>query len=67
MGFREGHVRMTPAGPAETGHFDVEKVLRAVERGAAMNIDLTQGWNPWSVMHRPVDELRIEYEIPPLK
>ena len=34
-------IRMTPGAEAERGFFDVERALIAVERGAAMNVDLT--------------------------
>lgn len=59
-------IRTTPAGPAHRGHFDVEKVLRAIERGAAMNLDLTEGWDPWTIMDRSLEEVRAEFGIPAL-
>lgn len=59
-------VRITPIAEAATGHFDPDKVVRAVERGAAMNTDLTANWDPWSIMGKPLEEARRELGIPPL-
>jgi hypothetical protein len=59
-------VRMTPGSPAEVGFFDVERALHALERGASMNVDLTEGWDYWPVIDVPVEELRRRYGIPPL-
>jgi hypothetical protein len=47
-----------------TGLFDVQKVLRAAQRGAACKIDLSRGWDPFAVADAPVDQLRREYGIP---
>jgi hypothetical protein len=58
-------VRMTPGAPPERGMFDVERALIALERGAAMNVDLTGEWNYWEVIDVPVEELRRRYNIPP--
>ena len=58
-------VRVGALAKAETGHFDPERMLKAVARGAAMNIDLTDDWDPWTVMDRDIDELRAEYGIAP--
>jgi len=59
-------VRMTPITAAQTGFFDPEKALIALRRGAAMNVDLTDGWEYWPVMRDQVEELRKRYDIPPL-
>jgi hypothetical protein len=58
-------VRMTPGAAAERGMFDIERALAALERGAAMNVDLTEGWNYWEVIDVQVDALRVRYGIPP--
>jgi hypothetical protein len=60
-------VRMTPITAARTGFFDPAKALIALRRGAAMNVDLTEGWEYWPVMGEPVEELRRRYDIPPLE
>ena len=59
-------VQMTPTAPSKHGNFDPHKVLVALQRGAACKIDPTDGWDPWPLMNRPLDELRAEYGIPPL-
>ena len=64
MQFHMG-VRVGPLTKSETGHFDPDLMLKAIARGAAMNIDLTDGWDPWNVMDRDIDELRVEYGIAP--
>ena len=58
-------LRLTPGSPAERGFFDVERALLALERGAAMNVDLTAGWSFWEVADVPLDELRRRYGIAP--
>jgi uncharacterized tellurite resistance protein B-like protein len=58
-------IRMTPIITARTGFFNPEKALIALQRGAAMNIDLTDGWDYWPVMREPVEELRRRYNILP--
>ena len=58
-------VRMTPITKARTGFFDPEKALIALRRGAAMNVDLTDGWEYWPVMGEQVEVLRKRYNILP--
>lgn len=58
-------VRMTPITKAKTGFFDPEKALIALRRGAAMNVDLTDGWEYWPVMGEQVEVLRKRYNILP--
>ena len=60
-------VRMTPITEARTGFFDPEKALIAIRRGAAMNVDLNNGWDYWPVMGEQVEELRKRYNIPPIE
>jgi uncharacterized tellurite resistance protein B-like protein len=45
------------------GFFDPKKVLRAMERGAAMNVDLTDHWDHWAVVELPIEEVRRRYNI----
>jgi len=59
-------VKVTPVAEGETGYFDPVKVLRAVERGAACRVDLSDGWSPWEVVGKPLEEVRREYGIAPL-
>lgn len=60
-------VRMTPITQARTGFFDPEKAMIAVRRGAAMNVDLNNGWDYWPVMGEQVAELRRRYNILPVE
>ncbi len=58
-------IRMTPITEARTGFFDPEKAMIAVRRGAAMKVDLNNGWDYWPVMGEQVEELRRRYNILP--
>ncbi len=53
-------------GPPYTGQFNATRTFNALRRGAAMNTDLSEGWDPWTVMDKPLDELRSELGVPPL-
>jgi hypothetical protein len=55
--FHQG-VRITPATPAQTGHFDPGKALWAIHRGASCTVDMTHQWNFWPLMSLPIDEAR---------
>jgi hypothetical protein len=59
-------VKITPVADAETGLFDVAKVLRAAQRGAACKVDLSDRWNPFDVVQLPLEEVRTRFGIPPL-
>ena len=58
-------IRMTPITKARTGFFDPAKALVAIRRGAAMNVDLNDGWDYWPAMGEQVEELRRRYNILP--
>ncbi|WP_447983197.1 hypothetical protein [Nitrospira sp. Nam74] len=60
-------IRMTPITKARTDFFDPEKAMIAMQRGAAMNVDLNSGWDYWPVMGEQVEELRKRYNILPLE
>jgi len=59
-------IKFSPFAPADTGRFDAQKTLEALRRGAAMKLDISEGWDPWSIMDRPLDEVRREFGVPPL-
>jgi hypothetical protein len=61
-------VRITPIAKSERGYFDPKDVLRAAQRGASCNVDLSdpEQWDFWAVADAPVTELRARYGIPPL-
>lgn len=43
----------------------IDEVVRAFARGARTTVDLTDHWDFWAVMDRPVADLRREYGIEP--
>jgi tellurite resistance protein len=59
-------VKVTPVTDGFTGLFDVAKVLRAAQRGAACKVDLSDHWDPFAVADAPLEQLRAEYGIPAL-
>jgi tellurite resistance protein len=60
-------IRLTPITEARTGFFDPVKAMIAIRRGAAMNVDLNNGWDYWPVMGEQVEELRRRYNILPIE
>jgi hypothetical protein len=58
--------RQVLPGPCPRGLLEPDSFFRAVARGAAMNVDLLKDWSLWSVVDRPLDALRAEFQIPPL-
>lgn len=60
-------IRMTPITKARTGMFDPLKAMIAIRRGAAMSVDLNDGWDYWPVMNEQVEELRRRYNILPIE
>lgn len=59
-------IKVTPVAAGETGLFDVAKVLRAAERGSACKVDLSDHWDPFTVVNLSLSDLRRQYGIPPL-
>jgi tellurite resistance protein len=60
-------IRMTPITEAKTGCFNPAKALIAIRRGAAMTVDLNNGWDYWPVMTEQVEDLRRRYNILPVE
>jgi len=58
-------VRVSPYSPRERGYFDPRRVRRALERGAAMNTDISRDWSLWEHCHRPLAAVRRELGVPP--
>jgi hypothetical protein len=63
-------LRMTPLAEPARGYYNdkpgaIDEVVRAFARGARVTVDLTDHWDFWAVMDRPVEELRREYGIEP--
>jgi len=60
--FHQG-VRITPITKAETGLFDPQKVLFAVQRGAQTKVDITHDWNFWDLMPKSLEQARRELNV----
>lgn len=58
-------MKITPAAEASEGLFDIPLVMRALQRGAACTVDLSDHWNFWDVVDIPLEEVRERYGIPP--
>lgn len=58
-------IQVAPVADAEIGNLDPDRFLSAFTRGAAMTVDLFDGWDPWPVMDQPLDALRQQYGIRP--
>jgi hypothetical protein len=57
-------VKVTPIATAETGYFDADRILSALARGAACNQDLSDHWDFWPYLPRPLAAVRDELGIP---
>ncbi len=53
-------------GPSLKDELLPDAFFRAVARGIATNVDLLAGWDLWTVVDLPLDELRRKFQIPPL-
>jgi hypothetical protein len=60
-------MRITPVAKGYYDLFDVRRVLRALERGAACKIDVSEGWDVFAHQDQPLDDVRAELGIPPLE
>jgi hypothetical protein len=63
-----GHlgVKINPNLTAK-GLFEPRAVLRALARGTACKVDLSDRWNHWEHVERPLDEVRREFGIEPVE
>ncbi len=60
-------LRITPATPGVTGHFDPARVLWALHRGANCPVDMTHQWDYWPLMALPLHQARERVGLlPPL-
>ena len=60
-------IQFNPVAVARHGHLDPEKFWRAWERGRAMRLDtFGPGFDFWSAIQVPLQELRDGYGVPPL-
>ena len=60
-------LKVTPIAEPRTGLFDVRKVIRAVERGAACRDDLSARWDHWAWVELPLEEVRQRLGVPALQ
>lgn len=69
FGILQFHVglRITPVAKGYHGLFDVPRVLTALHRGAACNVDLSEGFDVMGNRDKPLEQLRAELGIPPLE
>ncbi len=58
-------VKVTPYAVAERNLFDPELVVPALQRGMAMNKDLSQPWDFWADFSEPLESLRTRFGVPP--
>lgn len=69
----QGHhdIRLTPLAPTgKSGLLApnlVTEMVEAFARGSRMNIDLSEGWDFWQVMDKPLEEVRRLYHIDPIQ
>ena len=65
FGIAEFHLglAMSPVAATSRNKLDPVLLFNAIQRGAACTIDPTEGWDPWPVMHEPLEELRAKYNI----
>ena len=68
FGILQFHIglRVTPVARGEHGYFDVPKVLRALARGAACAVDLSDRFDFFAHATEPVASLRERWRVPPL-
>jgi ubiquinone biosynthesis protein Coq4 len=43
----------------------MERLLRAVQQGSKLTVDLSDGWDHWAYVERPVDEVRALLHLEP--
>jgi hypothetical protein len=60
-------VKVTPVAEAEGGYFDADRLVTALTRGAACKLDLSDHWDFWPYLPRPLEAVRNELGIPPLQ
>lgn len=68
FGIAEFHLglAMSPVATGSRDKLDPVAMFRALDRGSKCTIDPTEGWDPWPVMHEPLDALRAGCGISPL-
>lgn len=59
-------VKITPIADASEGLFNIPLVMKALQRGAACAVDLSDHWDFWEVVDLPLQDVRERYGILPL-
>jgi hypothetical protein len=62
--FHQG-VKVTPAAPPALDHYDPQRVLWAIHRGARCRVDMTHQWNFWPLMSLPLAQARAQCGLLP--
>ena len=67
FGIAEFHLGLaiSPVATGAKGALDPVKMFAALDRGSRCSIDPTEGWDPWPVMHEPLEAVRARYGISP--
>jgi hypothetical protein len=60
-------LRLAPIASAESGVFNVEEISAALARGAACKVDLSDRWDFWPLLAKPLHAVRAELAVPPLE
>lgn len=58
-------IKVSPYSPGEIGRVDPEDVLRALRRGMAVTRDLSDGWDYFPELARPLEDVRRDLGVPP--
>lgn len=58
-------VKITPAAPMQVGHYDPQRALWAIHRGARCNVDVTHRWNFWPLMSMRMSDARARVGLLP--
>lgn len=58
-------IQMAPGVVPDVAAMNPTRMIAAIRRGAAMNLDLNVGWSYWDVIEEPLEVLRARYNILP--
>ncbi len=59
-------VQVAGVTPGMPGRLVPDEFFHAIARGAAMRVNLMDGWDFWEVAEQPLESLKAQYELPPL-
>lgn len=58
-------VQLAPGVRPAVMQLDPRRLIIAYRRGAAVRLDLNEGWDPWPLLDRPVEDVRAELNVLP--